>query len=433
MSMPSTPGPIWKSIGQCRICGFSQLHDVLEFGSMPLANSLETAEERVRNDGPRAPLTLTFCEECSLVQIRETVDPETLFGHYLYFSSVSSAFVQHARELAERTIRRQGLRKDSLVVEAASNDGYLLRHYRDAGVPVLGVEPAENIARVAEDAGIRTRCRFFSEAEAEEIVHDHGQADVFHANNVLAHVADQNDFVRGVRRVLKPGGIAIFEFPYLGKMIENLEFDTIYHEHLCYFSMTSATKLFEQNGLAVLDVEHLSFHGGSLRVTVGHPVWSYPLWSVEDARGPKVKDLIGEEHHRGLDRVDRYLKFVAQVNRLGMTLWQVIFDIKRAGGLIAAYGASAKGSTLMNYFGIDDDVLEFVADRSLHKQGLFTPGNHLPILSPDELIRQRVTHALLLTWNFYEEISSQNREWLDRGGVWIIPLPLVTVTGASSL
>ena len=292
-------------------------------------------------------------------------------------------------------------------------------------MPVLGVEPAENIARVAEDAGIRTRCRFFGEKEAHEIVGHHGKADVFHANNVLAHVADQNDFAKGVKRLLKPDGVAIFEFPYVGDMISSTEFDTIYHEHLCYFSLESVRELMLRNGLSVYHVERLPVHGGSLRIFVKHSDAPHLLADIS------VSELSEEERIRGMWELPYYMDFAARVNMLGMQLWQTLYGIKMTGAKIAGYGASAKGSTLLNYFGIGANVLEFIVDRSPHKQGKFSPAFNLPILPPQKLMERQIPYALLLTWNFAREILDQNTEWSRKGGLWIVPLPHLIVTGGA--
>jgi SAM-dependent methyltransferase len=415
-------------ISGCRVCRGDNLQPILHLGTQPLANSLRTRSDLIRNDFPQAPLSLAFCEDCSLVQIMETVDPVVLFRDYHYFSSVSPAFVEHARQLAKETITRFQLTSGSLVMEAASNDGYLLRHYKDAGVTVLGIDPAENIARQARNSGIPTMGLFFNSESAKDLAKRGYVADVFHANNVLAHVVDQNDFVQGVKSVLKPDGVAIFEFPYAGDMFANTEFDTIYHEHLCYFSLGAVSELMLRNGLAVFDVERIPVHGGSLRIHVGHREIYGKLMPSDS-----VQLLQAEEIMRGMHQLPFYLDFAARVNMLGMQLWKAIYKVKTTGARIAAYGASAKGSTLLNYFGIGADVLEFIADRSPYKQGYYSPAFNLPILDPRELLKRQIPYALLLTWNFYEEITAQNKEWLDKGGMWIVPLPRVIIGATPTL
>lgn len=395
----------------CRSCGSDSLRDVLDLGQQPLANSLLRREDL---DGPedRFQLTLAFCEICGLVQIRETVPPERLFRDYLYFSSVSRGVLDNARGIAERMIRERNLGPESLVVEAASNDGYLLKNYQEWSVPVLGIDPAENIAKEANERGIRTLPLFFTEELAREVP----ECDVFHANNVLAHVADTPGFVRAIARVLKDDGVAVVEVPYLGRMIQDVEFDTIYHEHLCYFSLTALQRLFVWNGLAVMDVEQIPIHGGSLRVFARR---YRPSLDPSQA----VKDLLLKEESERMCEWDRYAGFEARVKDIGMRLWRLFYEVR--GASIAAYGAAAKGSTLLNYFGIDRGVLDYVVDRSPHKQGLFLPGVHVPIYGPEVLDQDWVApdYLLLLAWNFKDEIIAQCRPFAKRGGKFIVPIP----------
>jgi SAM-dependent methyltransferase len=404
----------------CRSCGSTRLSLVLSLGATPLANSLLTADDLDRLE-PRFPLDLVFCENCSLVQITETVPPEQLFRSYLYFSSFSETMLAHARELSARFRRDLSLGAASLVVEVASNDGYLLQYYKQAGIPVLGIEPAENVAKVAiEQRGIPTLSEFFGVGLARTLATEGKRADVLHANNVLAHVADLPGFVEGIREVLADEGMAALEFPYLGEMIARCEFDTIYHEHLCYFSLGALVHLFERTGLKAIDVEAIPIHGGSLLLTVARA-------SSKRAPQPSVAALLNEEQARGMNGLDFYRGFARQVTTLKDELRGLLSRLKREGHHIGAYGAAAKGSTLLNTFGIGTETVDFVVDRSPHKQGLFMPGVRIPIGPPTLLAEKMPSFALLLTWNFAEEILAQQAEYRSKGGKFIVPLPVVRV------
>lgn len=396
----------------CRSCGHTPLAPVLDLGSTPLANAL-LSESQLGAAEPRYPLALVFCPACTLVQITETVPPDVLFRDYLYFSSFSDTMVAHARAIAQRLMRARHLGPGSLVMEVASNDGYLLQHYRDQGVPVLGIEPARNIARVAEEKGIPTIAEFFGREVAASLAAEGRRADVLHANNVLAHVADLNGVVAGMAAVLKPTGVAVVEAPYVKDMIDHVEFDTIYHEHLCYFSLSALQRLFARHGLTIVDVERLPIHGGTLRIFA----------SPAGAPSAAVTALLAEEAAWGVSDPGFYQSFGARVARLRQDLLAMLAGFKRSGKRIAVYGASAKGSTLLNYFGIGPDTLDFVVDRSTVKQGLFTPGTHLPIRSPETLLADRPDYVLLLTWNFAEEILAQQAEYRQQGGRFVIPIP----------
>ena len=400
----------------CISCGGSRLAPVLSLGKTPLANALLTAEQLARPE-PRFALELVFCPDCSLVQITERVPPEQLFGEYAYFSSFSDTTVAAAKALAERLARERALGPGALAMELASNDGYLLRHYRDAGVPVLGIEPAANIARVANERGIRTRCEFFGRELAETLAREGCRADVLHANNVLAHVPDLNGFVSGIERALKPSGVAVIEVPYVRDLIEKCEFDTIYHEHLCYFSVSALDALFARHGLGLAGIERIPAHGGSLR-----------LFAAPGApRGAATKVLLDEERSLGMLELAYYAGFGQRVEKLRRDLVALLARLRGEGKRIAAYGASAKGSTLLNYFGIDARHLEYVVDRSTEKQGRYTPGTHLPILPPERLREDRPDYLLLLAWNFLDEIAAQQAEYRGRGGRFIVPVPEVRV------
>ncbi len=401
----------------CRSCGQIGLTPILSLGTTPLANRLLSADQ-LELEEPKYPLDLVVCPGCALVQITETVPAEELFGEYAYFSSFSDSMLAHSRQLVERVIRERKLNCRSLVIEIASNDGYLLQYYRHADVPVLGIEPAANVAEHAQSSrGIPTLPRFFSRELALDIEGCGQPADVVHANNVLAHVADLNGFVAGLRTLLKPSGLGILEVPYVRDLVERVEFDTIYHEHLCYFSLTSIEPLFAKYGLVITDVERLQVHGGSLRLFVAR----------QGRPSPSVRHLLTEEAALGVDRPEYYRDFGRQVEKLRSDLVLLLEKLKGQGCRIVAYGASAKGSTLLNYCGIGPDVIDYVVDRSTVKQGRYTPGTHLAIHSPDKLAEARPDYALLLSWNLAEEILAQQQGYRQGGGQFIIPIPHVRV------
>jgi len=387
---------------------------------MPLANSLVRAEERDAPE-PRYPLDLGFCPACSLVQIGETIPPETLFREYVYFSSFSETMLASSEALARRLVRERGLGADSLVVELASNDGYLLQFYRDLGVPILGVEPALNVAKVAEARGIPTVAEFFGDALAARLVRESRRADVIHANNVLAHVADLNGFVRGVALLLKETGVAAIEVPYVRDLVEGAAFDTIYHEHLCYFSLTALEALFGRHGLAIQDVERIPIHGGSLRLFVGRAA----------NRSESLRAMLLDERERGLDRLDYYLGLAEKAAAVKQRLRDLLHDLKGRGARIAAYGAAAKGATLLNYCALGAETIEYVVDRSEHKQGRSMPGVGLPIRSPDVLLDDPPDYVLILPWNLADEIVRQQAAYRAQGGRFILPVPDPRVVEAS--
>jgi SAM-dependent methyltransferase len=409
----------FTTVTGCRACGAAPLEPILSLGLSPLANALIHPQACERPE-PRYPLDVLRCPACSLVQLSISVAPELLFREYVYLSSVSDAFVAHARALAEHVIKRRMLGTTSLVVEIASNDGYLLQHYRARGIPVLGIEPARNVAHIArQQRGVETVEEFFGCDLATRLAAE-GRADVIHANNVLAHVPDLNDVLAGLRLLLKDDGEVIIEVPSLCDMVERREFDTIYHEHVFYFSLTALTRAFARQGLRVTDVEHLGMHGGSLRVFARRS--DIPGGLETDATAG-VASMLDAEHAWGVDTPQRYGRFTDDVTRLKHKLVDLVRDLKREGHPIAAYGAAAKGTTLLNYCGLGPNEIDYVVDRSPLKQGLLTPGTQLAIYPPEKLIEMMPDFVLLLVWNFADEVMAQQAEYRRRGGRFIVPLP----------
>jgi SAM-dependent methyltransferase len=391
-------------------------HVFADLGSSPLANSYLRAEDLAKAE-PFYPLTVYVCGDCFLVQLPESASPESIFSDYAYFSSTSESWVRHAQAYVESVSERLSLGPESQVVEIASNDGYLLQWFVERGVPVLGVEPAANVAADAVERGIPTRVAFFGSATANELLAEGHAADLLVGNNVLAHVPDLNDFVAGVATLLKPGGTATFEFPHLLQLIEHTEFDTIYHEHFSYFSLLAVAPVFERHGLGVVDVEELPTHGGSLRLYVGH----------EGRPGKRVEELLARERAAGLEGLERYARFEQQVRAVKRDLLELLIGARRDGAQIAGYGAAAKGNTLLNYCGIRADLLDYVVDRSPHKQGLFLPGTRLPIHPPERIAESRPDLVLILPWNLRDEIVRQMAHVRDWGGRFVVPVPTATV------
>ena len=403
------------TVSHCRICQGTDLGRFLSLGSTPLANRFLT-EAQLDEPEPEYPLDVLFCRACGLVQLGEVVPPEVLFRHYLYASSTSDTIPAHFARLAEEVHARFLLDAQSLVVEVASNDGCLLRAVKALGVRVLGVEPATNLARVAGEAGIETVNEFFSEATAKSLLADYGPARVIIANNVLAHVDDLGDFVRGLFTLLEDDGTVVIEAPYLMDLLDKTEFDTIYHEHLSYFAVAPLVRLFDRFGMRLFDLRQVGVHGGSLRLYVKKTLAS-------PQASPEVGRLLSQEKARRLDQFETYAGFAARVERVRERLTTLIARFKAEGCRLAAYGAPAKGNTLLNYCKIGREHLEYTVDKSPLKQGLYTPGRHLQVYPPERLLMDRPDYTVLLAWNFAEEILQQQQAYTAQGGRFIIPIP----------
>jgi hypothetical protein len=403
---------------QCRSCGSSCGTLILHLGEQPLANNLLRQEDLSKPE-PKFALRLAVCQSCWLLQIVDLVPPVQLFSEYLYFSSFSDLMLRHARQAAERYTSEFRLDHHSLVVEVASNDGYCLQNFLAAGVPCLGIEPAANIAVVAREKGIETLTEFFGRNLAQSLASSGRRADLILGNNVFAHAPDTNDFVAGLSVLIKPQGRIILEFPYAADFIEHTEFDTIYHEHVFYFSLTALQPLFQRHGLSIFHVERLPIHGGSLRLFAG-PAGAHPPQ-------PSVGRLLEEEKRKGMDSLQFYQGFAERVLAIKQDLRELLQGLKQEGRAIAAYGASAKGSTLLNFFGLGKETIDFVADRSTYKQGRLTPGTHLPIVPPEQLLQRMPDYTLLLTWNFADEILEQQKAYRGKGGKFVVPIPKVAI------
>lgn len=405
---------------RCRFCQAPLTRTFVDLGMSPLCESFLTADQLNRME-PFYPLHVKVCEECFLVQLEEYVSPEHIFTEYAYFSSFSDSWLKHASSYVDAISDRLGLGARSLAMELASNDGYLLQYFAKKGIPVLGVEPAVNVAKVAEKKGVPTLVRFFGCQTARELVASNQSADLVIGNNVLAQVPDLNDFVGGIRIVLKPGGVATLEFPHLVRLIEESQYDTIYHEHFSYFSLITVEKIFAAHDLVLFDVEELSTHGGSIRIYLRH---------VEDSSKPvtaAVVNLRKRELAAGLDRMETYATFAERVMESKRALLELLIRLRREGKRVAGYGAPGKGNTLLNYCGIRTDFLEFTVDRNPYKHGRFLPGTHIPIQPVERIAESRPDYILILPWNLKDEIVAQLsyvREW---GARFIVPIPSASV------
>ncbi len=405
----------------CRFDGHPLKHTFVDLGVSPLANAYLRKEQLAAPES-FFPLHAYVCEKCLLVQLEQFATPQHLFEQYAYFSSYSDSWLESARRYADMILTRHPLGPGSRVVELASNDGYLLQFFRERGVHILGVEPARNVAAVAETRGIPTLCRFFGQETAAEMTANGQQADLLIANNVLAHVPDLNDFVAGMKLVLKQGGMITVEFPHLYQLITNNQFDTIYHEHFCYFSLHTVEKVFAAHGLTVFDVEEIPTHGGSLRVYVRHAREREP--GALTQRGESVRS---KERATGMDRLETYLTVSTRFEAVKRQLVRFCCEAKDSGKRVVAYGAPAKGNTLLNYCGIRTDLIEYAVDRSPHKQGLYLPGTHIPVKPVQTIFETKPDFVLILPWNLKEEVMEQMagiREW---GGRFVVPIPELAV------
>jgi SAM-dependent methyltransferase len=403
----------------CRFCGSSVDAVFADLGMSPLANSF-LPPERANGMEPFYPLRALVCHECFLVQLEEFQTPEHIFSDYAYFSSYSSSWLEHSRRYAEQMIERLGLDSGSHVVELASNDGYLLQFFHDRQIPVLGIEPAANVAKVALQKGIPTLVEFFG-AETARSLAGNSSADLLLGNNVLAHVPDLNDFVAGMKILLKPGGVITVEFPHLLRLIEGNQWDTIYHEHFSYFSFLTVTRVFEAHGLRPFDVEELPTHGGSLRVYAAHAD------DLEKSESEAAVELRERERAAGYETLETYLGYGRRVETDKRKILSFLIELKEQGLQIVGYGAPAKGNTLLNYCGVRRDFIDYTCDMNPHKQGHFLPGSHIPIRSPEAILKDKPDVVLILPWNLKDEIVEQLsfiREW---GGRFAARTPELTL------
>jgi len=404
----------------CRFCSSRLEHTFVDLGASPLCQSFLNADQ-LNHMEPFYPLNVYVCGNCFLVQLQEYVAPENIFSDYLYFASYSDSWLAHAKAYTDQMVRRFPITEKSLVVEIASNDGYLLQYFVEKKVPVLGIEPAANVAAVAMQKSIPSLVKFFGSGTARELVASGKRADLLLGNNVLAHVPDINDFVSGMKILLKPQGLITMEFPHLMRLMEQNQFDTIYHEHFSYLSFSTVEKIFARHGLTLFDVEELPTHGGSLRIYARH---------AEDSSkpiDPRVMELRTREETAGFSRLGTYSQFAEQVKETKRKLLEFLIRAKQNGKKIVGYGAPGKGNTLLNYCGIRTDFLDYTVDRSPHKQGKFCPGSRIPIYSPDRIRETRPDFLLILPWNLKDEIMQQHSYLRDWGGKFVVPIPEVTV------
>lgn len=405
---------------KCRFCETPLKYIFVDLGMSPLANSYLKAGQ-LQHMEPYYPLCVYVCEKCYLVQLPEFQSPEDIFSDYAYFSSYSESWLKHAEDYTELMIARFGFDSHSKIVEIASNDGYLLQYFKERGIPVLGIEPAKNVAKVAQEAGIPTIVKFFGTQTAEELATEGKYADLLIGNNVLAHVPNMNDFVSGMKIILKPNGVITMEFPHLMRIMDENQFDTIYHEHFSYFSFITVEKFFANHGLTLFDVDELPTHGGSLRIYARH---------TEDNSKPigqKITDLKKREDAAGFTRLEYYRLFSERVKETKRKILTFLIEAKRDGKSLVGYGAPAKGNTLLNYCGIQSDFIDYTVDRSPYKQGLYLPGTHIPIYQPDKIKETKPDYLIILPWNLKEEIMEQMsyiREW---GGKFVVLIPEVKV------
>jgi SAM-dependent methyltransferase len=406
--------------GSCRHCGAALEQSFCDLGLSPLANSYLTREQLTRGE-MFYPLHTFVCGKCLLVQLQEFESAENIFSDYAYFSSYSTSWLEHARNYTDEMVARFGFGSSSSVIEIASNDGYLLQYFVKKGIPVLGIEPAANVAKVAEQQGVPSLVRFFGSETASDLVKDGRRADLLLGNNVLAHVPNLNDFVRGMKIVLAQNGVITMEFPHLLRLMAENQFDTIYHEHFSYFSFLTVSRVFNAHGLRLFDVQSLSTHGGSLRIFATHAE------NTTHETRPAVAALLEEERAAGLESFAAYATFSERVRATKRALVKFLIEAKEQGKKIVAYGAPAKGNTLLNFCGVGPDIIEYTVDRSPHKQGRFLPGSRLPIHDPDRIRETKPDYLLILPWNLEHEIRQQMASIREWGGQFVIPIPTVKV------
>lgn len=404
---------------KCRFCGDRLRHTFVDLGMSPLSNAFLSIEH-LNYAEKFYPLHAYVCESCYLVQLEQVESPEQIFSDYAYFASYSDSWLNHAKAYADSMIERFGFNQTSQVIEIASNDGYLLQYFQAKQIPVLGIEPAANIAPVARAKNIPTLVKFFNTETAKELLDQGIQADLLTGNNVLAHIPNLNDFVAGMKLILKPNGVLTMEFPHLLKLIEQHQLDTIYHEHCSYFSFLTVSQIFASHGLHLFDVEKLWTHGGSLRIYAKHIEAGV---TVSD----RVNQLIAEETQVGLNRIETYLDFGKKAQMVKHKLLRFLIDAKERGQSVVGYGAAAKGNTLLNFCGVRNDFIDYVVDRSPHKQNLFLPGTHIPIYHPDKICETKPDYVLIFPWNFKEEIIQQQAHIREWGGKFVVPIPQVEV------
>lgn len=404
----------------CRFCNEPLTNIFVDLGTSPLSNAF-LKEEMLDSSEKKYPLCVYVCHNCFLVQVPEFEKPENIFNNYAYFSSYSSTWLEHAENYVEMMIKRFNFDEQKLIVEIASNDGYLLQFFKKKNIPVLGIEPAINVANVAKEKGIITVTKFFNANTAKELRNDNKLADLIVGNNILAHVPNLNDFVKGLKTLLKPTGIITLEFPHVLQLIQKNQFDTIYHEHFSYFSLLTVKKIFSFHGLTIFDVEEIYTHGGSLRVYVKHSEYDNILINE------RTSILLEKEKQCGLENISTYTNFIKNVEDIRLKLQKFFTSAKISGKSIVCYGAAAKGNTLLNYCMIGIDFIDYVVDKNPYKQGLFLPGTHIPIKDPDEIQKSKPDYLVIIPWNLKDEIMEQTKYIRDWGGKFVIPIPEVEI------
>jgi len=407
-------------ISYCRFCNKPLKHVFLDLGKSPLANSF-LKKEMLNKPEQFFPLCVYVCDKCLLVQLPEYENPENIFENYAYFSSYSDTWLKHAENYVNTMLNRFSFDKNNLVIEIASNDGYLLQYFKKKGIPILGIEPAANVAKVAKQKGIPTIVKFFGTETAKELVKEGKSADLIIGNNVLAHVPNLNDFVNGMKILLKKKGVITLEFPHLLKLIQYNQFDTIYHEHFSYFSLLTVEKIFSSHGLTIFDVEEIPTHGGSLRVYIKY----FKNNLIPESQ--RVQEIIIKEKQFGLGDISKYLDFQKKIVLVKENLIEFFKSAKQSGKKIVCYGAAAKGNTLLNYCQIGIDFIDYVVDRNPHKQGLFLPGTHIPIKEPEEVKKTKPDYLMIIPWNIKEEIMEQMSSIREWGGKFVAPIPEVRI------